>query len=66
MNDNYPVIKQEFSRNPSIISVTACTNPPQSIGSNADNIWWEGKSPDEHSLVSMAGVDFDYAETNGH
>jgi ABC-type antimicrobial peptide transport system permease subunit len=65
MRDNYPVIKQEFSENPSIISVSACTNPPQSIGSNADNIWWEGKSPDEHSLVSMAGVDFDYAEAMG-
>jgi putative ABC transport system permease protein len=65
MSDNYPVIKQEFSGNPSILSVSACTNPPQSIGSNADNIWWEGKSPDEHSLVSMAGVDFDYAEAMG-
>ena len=65
MSDNYQVIKQEFSRNPLIISVSACTNPPQSIGSNADNIWWEGKSPDEHSLVSMAGVDFDYAEAMG-
>jgi hypothetical protein len=63
--DNYPVIKQEFSRNPSIISVTGCTDPPQSIGSNSDNIWWEGKTPEEHSLVSMCGVDFDYAETMG-
>jgi putative ABC transport system permease protein len=65
MIDNYQVIKQEFLRNPSIISVTACTNPPQDIGSNADNIWWEGKSPEEHSLVSMCGVDFDYAESMG-
>ncbi len=65
MIDNYAVIKQEFLNNPSIISVTACTNPPQDIGSNADNIRWEGKSPDEHTLVSMAGVDFDYAETMG-
>lgn len=65
MIDNYAVIKQEFLNNPSIVSVTACTNPPQDIGSNADNIRWEGKSPDEHTLVSMAGVDFDYAETMG-
>jgi ABC-type antimicrobial peptide transport system permease subunit len=65
MIDNYQVIKQEFLRNPSIISVSACTNPPQDIGSNADNIWWEGKSPEEHTLVSMAGVDFDYAEAMG-
>lgn len=65
MIENYPVIKEEFLKNPSIVTVSACTNPPQSIGSNADNIWWEGKSPDEHSLVSMAGVDFDYAEAMG-
>jgi putative ABC transport system permease protein len=65
MSDNYPVIKQEFLKNPDIISVSACTNPPQSIGSNADNIWWEGKSPDENTLVSMAGVDFDYTESMG-
>ncbi len=65
MSDNYSVIKQEFTGNPSVISVSACSNPPQNIGSNADNIWWEGKSPDEHSLVSMAGVDFDYIEAMG-
>ena len=65
MKDSYPAIKQEFSRNPSVIAVTASTDPPQSIGSNSDNIWWEGKSPDEHSLVSMSGVDFDYVETMG-
>jgi ABC-type antimicrobial peptide transport system permease subunit len=65
MIDNYAVIKQEFLRNPAIVSVSACTNPPQSIGSNADNISWEGKSPEEHTLVSMCGVDFDYAESMG-
>jgi putative ABC transport system permease protein len=65
MIDNYQVIKQEFLKNPDIAAVSACTNPPQSIGSNADNIWWEGKSPDENTLVSMAGVDFDYAESMG-
>jgi ABC-type antimicrobial peptide transport system permease subunit len=65
MVDNYSVIKQEFLRNPSILSVSACSNPPQNIGSNADNISWEGKSPEEHTLVSMCGVDFDYAESMG-
>jgi ABC-type antimicrobial peptide transport system permease subunit len=62
---NYPVIKQEFLRNPLVVSVTACINPPHQIGSNADNIWWEGKSPEDHSLVSMCGADFDYTETMG-
>jgi ABC-type antimicrobial peptide transport system permease subunit len=65
MIDNYAVIKQEFLRNPAIMTVSACTNPPQNIGSNADNISWEGKSPEEHTLVSMCGVDFDYAESMG-
>jgi putative ABC transport system permease protein len=62
MYENYAVIKQELSKDPAVLAVSACSNPPHQIGSNADNIWWEGKSPEEHSLVSMAGVDFDYAE----
>ena len=61
----YPVIKEEFLKNPSVASVTASTNPPHDIGSNADNIWWEGKSPEVKTLVSMAGIDFDYVETMG-
>ncbi len=65
MRDNYTALKQELSGNPCVISVTACTNPPHQIGSNADNIWWDGKSPEEHSLVSMAGVDFDYVHAMG-
>jgi putative ABC transport system permease protein len=65
MKDFYPVIKQEFLTDPSIVAVTASTNPPHDIGSNADNIWWEGKQAEDHSLVSMAGVDFDYAEAMG-
>jgi putative ABC transport system permease protein len=65
MADLYPVIKEEFLRDPNIIYVTASTNPPHNIGSNADNIWWEGKSPELKTLVSMAGIDFDYVETMG-
>lgn len=65
MNESYPRVKQEFSTNPAVLSVTASTNQPQDIGSNADNIWWEGKSPELHTLVNMAGIDFDYVETMG-
>lgn len=65
IGDSYPVIKEEFLKDPAVLSVTASTNPPHNIGSNADNIWWEGKSPEEHTLVSMAGIDFDYVETMG-
>jgi putative ABC transport system permease protein len=65
MKDIYPVIKEEFSREPSVLSVTASSNEPHMIGSNADNIWWEGKSPSLHALVSMCGVDFDWVETMG-
>jgi ABC-type antimicrobial peptide transport system permease subunit len=65
MTESYPRIRQEYSKNPSVIAITASTNPPQDIGNNSDNIWWEGKSPEEHSLVNMAGIDFDYVETMG-
>jgi len=65
IKDNYPLIKSEFSRNPDIVAVTASISPPHEIGSNADNIWWEGKAPTDHSLVSMCGVDFDWVEAMG-
>jgi ABC-type antimicrobial peptide transport system permease subunit len=65
MKDYYSVIKNEFTMDPSVVAVTASISPPHEIGSNADNIWWEGKSPDEHSLVSMCGVDFDWVEAMG-
>jgi len=65
MKDNYPLIKSEFSRDPSVVAVTESISPPHSIGSNADNIWWEGKSPEDHSLVSMCGVNFDWVEAMG-
>lgn len=65
IKDNYPLIKSEFSRDPDVIAVTASISPPHEIGSNADNIWWEGKAPTDHSLVSMCGVDFDWVEAMG-
>jgi putative ABC transport system permease protein len=65
IKDNYPLIKSEFSRDPDVVAVTASISPPHEIGSNADNIWWEGKAPTDHSLVSMCGVDFDWVEAMG-
>ena len=65
IKDSYPVIKNEFTMDPDVAAVTASISPPHEIGSNADNIWWEGKSPEEHSLVSMCGVDFDWVEAMG-
>lgn len=65
VRQKYESIKEEFMKEPGVIAVSACTDPPHLIGSNADNIWWEGKSPDDHSLVSLSGVDFGYAEAMG-
>jgi putative ABC transport system permease protein len=52
-------------KDPEVLSVSAASNTPDNIGNNADNIWWEGKSPEMKTLVSMAGIDFDYIETAG-
>jgi putative ABC transport system permease protein len=65
MKDSYTMIKSEFERDPSVLAVSSSISPPHDIGSNADNIWWEGKSPEDHSLVSMCGVDFDWVEAMG-
>jgi putative ABC transport system permease protein len=65
MKNSYQLIKEELTRDPSVLAVSASSNPPHEIGSNADNIWWEGKSPEVHALVSMCGVDFGWAEAMG-
>jgi putative ABC transport system permease protein len=61
----YPMIKEELLHEPAVKFISACSDPPQAIGSNSDNASWEGKPADMNVLISMAGVDFDYVETMG-
>jgi predicted permease len=65
LKNSYPMIKEELLNEPVVKSITAGLDLPQQIGSNSDNAFWEGKSPDADILVSMSGVDFDYVETMG-
>jgi putative ABC transport system permease protein len=65
LKKSYPMIREELLREPVVRSITACTDAPQSIGSNSDNASWEGKPADLDVLISMTGVDFDYVETMG-
>ncbi len=65
LKNSYPMIKEELLHEPVVKSITAGLDQPQQIGSNSDNAFWEGKSPETDILVSMSGVDFDYVETMG-
>jgi len=65
LNQEYEMLKEEFMRNPGIISSTASMQPPYRIGSNSSGINWEGKDPEQDVLVSNTAVHYDFVKTMG-
>lgn len=65
LNQEYEMLRQEFMRDPGVLSTTASVQPPYRIGSNSSGIDWEGKDPELEVLVSITGVHYDFVETMG-
>ena len=65
LNQQYEMLRDEFMRNPLVISTTASMQPPYRVGSNSSGISWEGKDPDQDVLVSYTGVHYDFVKTMG-
>ena len=63
IKNSYKAIKNEFLKDPRILSVTSTSHPPTYIGSNSGGADWDGKDPELRTLISMSGVDFDYIKT---
>jgi putative ABC transport system permease protein len=65
LKDRYQVLKNEISRNTSVIAVSAASDAP------AGNHWsitlneWEGRDTDAHYLLDILSVDHDYLEVFG-
>lgn len=63
--DKHQVLKTRILENPSVLGVTAASNPP------AGNNWsmslndWEGRDTDAHYLMDLASVDSDYLDVFG-
>mgnify|MGYP006285970953 FL=1 len=65
LSQEYNMLREEFLRDPAIVSITASQQPPYRIGSNSSGIHWEGKDPEQSLLVSYTGVHYDFARTMG-
>ena len=65
LNQEYEMLRQEFLRDPLILSISASIQPPYQIGSNSSGIDWKGKDPDLDLLVSYTGVHYDFIHTMG-
>jgi len=65
LNQEYEMLKEEFTRFPGVVSTTASIQPPYRIGSNSSGIHWEGKDPELSMLVSNTGVHYDFVKTMG-
>jgi putative ABC transport system permease protein len=65
LNQEYEMLKEEFTRHPGVIAATASMEPPYQIGSNSGGIDWDGKDPEQTLLVSYTGVHYDFIKTMG-
>ncbi|MCK4853171.1 MAG: ABC transporter permease, partial [Bacteroidales bacterium] len=63
IKDNYRTIKEEFLRDPQVMSVSASNHQPHHIGSNSGGGDWDGKDPEQSVLIGTHIVDYDYLET---
>ncbi len=61
--DNYQTIKDEFLRDPQVLTVSASNHQPHMIGSNSGGGDWDGKDPEQSVLIGTHIVDYDYIET---
>jgi predicted permease len=63
IKDNYQTIKEEFLRDPQVLTVSASNHQPHRIGSNSGGGDWDGKDPEQSVLIGTHIVDYDYIET---
>ncbi len=63
IKDDYQTIKEEFLRDPRVLSVTASGHQPHQIGSNSGGGDWDGKDPDLQVLIGYNPVDYDFIKT---
>jgi putative ABC transport system permease protein len=64
-SESFREIKNEFLRNPSIISVTRGNGLPFEIGSNSGGFDWEGRETKDDVLIGFGCTDVDYIKTIG-
>jgi ABC-type antimicrobial peptide transport system permease subunit len=63
IKDNYQTIKEEFLRDPQVLTVSASNHQPHRIGSNSGGGDWDGKDPEQSVLIGTHIVDYEYIET---
>jgi ABC-type antimicrobial peptide transport system permease subunit len=65
LGDRYQVLKNEISRNPSVITVTAASDAPGGNHMSISLNDWEGRDTDAHYLLDLLSVDLDYLKVFG-
>ena len=65
LKGKYGAIREEFLRNPEVLSVTASLSLPTNIQNSPGTPEWEGKDPNEQMEIRADFVDYDYIETFG-
>jgi ABC-type lipoprotein release transport system permease subunit len=61
----YASLKAELQNNSRVVNVTRSLQNPGYIGSTVSALDWDGKDPQESTMMYFEYVDFDYVETMG-
>ncbi len=65
LEDRYQTLKNEISRNTSVIAVTAASDAPAGNHMSISLNDWEGRDTDAHYLLDILSVDQDYLKVFG-
>jgi len=65
LEERYQVLKNEISRNMSVIAVTAASDAPAGNHRSMSLNDWEGRDTDAHYLLDILSVDHDYLKVFG-
>ncbi|MFC2161664.1 ABC transporter permease [Acidobacteriota bacterium] len=66
MRNQFDAVKNELTKDPNVLGVTAASNPPIYGYAFSNSLWtWEGQGPDEEILMRAVFGDMDYFKVFG-
>jgi len=65
LEDRYQILKNEISKNMSVIAITAASDAPAGNNRSISLNDWEGRDTDAHYLLDILSVDHDYLKVFG-
>lgn len=63
ISKSYEAIKSGMNNTTGVLDITGSSNTPHQIGSNSGGARWDGKDPEQHVLIGVNVVDYNFCNT---